>query len=111
MIRKGEYPSFYLVELVSFYFKFTMKGYKPAPVKRHPRDVLRLHRAERDQHAGRGGGAVFQLNPFGILILPEQPSTIGCLAFVQRPSMMPFTIVGNIQQRSTERIGFVPSSC
>jgi hypothetical protein len=81
MIRKGEYPSFYLVELVSFYFKFTMKGYKPAPVKRHPRDVLRLHRAERDQHAGRGGGAVFQLNPFGILILPEQPSTIGCLAF------------------------------
>jgi hypothetical protein len=164
MIRKGEYPSFYFVELISIdiggyvlpvaptvftstgtlldsgtiltylpteaytalrdRFKFTMKGYKQAPAN----DILETC---YDFIGGQSAinmpavsfkfsdGAVFQLNPFGILIFPEQTNTIGCLAFVERPSTMPFTTVGNIQQLSTEviydvaaeRIGFVPASC
>ncbi|GJN28940.1 hypothetical protein PR202_gb17116 [Eleusine coracana subsp. coracana] len=103
-------------------FKFTMKGYKPAP----PYDILDTCYDFTGQSSiiapavsfKFSDGAVFHLDFFGVMVFPEQP-TMGCLAFVSRPSAMPFTIVGNIQQRSTEviydvaaeKIGFVPASC
>ncbi|TVU11531.1 hypothetical protein EJB05_45123, partial [Eragrostis curvula] len=88
-------------------FKFTMKGYKPAPAY----DILETCYDFTGQSAiiipavsfKFSDGAVFDLDFFGVLVFPEKP-TIGCLAFVPRPSMMPFTIFGNIQQRSAEVI-------
>lgn len=103
-------------------FKFTMKGYKPAP----PYDILDTCYDFTGQSAivipalsfKFSDGAVFELDFFGVMVFPEK-ETVGCLAFVARPSGMPFSIVGNIQQRSTEviydvaaeKIGFVPASC
>ncbi|XP_008660816.1 aspartyl protease family protein At5g10770 [Zea mays] len=105
-------------------FKFTMTQYKPAPAY-DPFDTCY-------DFAGQNAifmplvsfkfsdGSSFDLSPFGVLIFPDDtaPAT-GCLAFVPRPSTMPFTIVGNTQQRNTEmiydvaaeKIGFVSGSC
>ncbi|CAM0914109.1 unnamed protein product [Alopecurus aequalis] len=104
-------------------FKFTMKGNKPAPAY-----------GELDtcyDFSGQSAifipavslifsdGAIFDLNFYGIMIFPDvtQPA-IGCLAFASSTGL-PFSIIGNTQQRSSEviydvgaaRIGFVPNSC
>jgi len=65
-------------------------------------------------------GSVFDVSALGIMIFPDDtaPAT-GCLAFVPRPSRMPFNIIGNTQQRDTEviydvaaeKIGFALGSC
>ncbi|KAJ1259109.1 hypothetical protein BS78_10G128100 [Paspalum vaginatum] len=104
-------------------FRFTMKQYKPAPAY----DVLDTCYDFTGQSAlfipavsfKFSDGSVFDLDFFGIMIFPDDETAIGCLAFVARPSMMPFTIVGNTQQRNTEviydvaaeKIGFVSASC
>jgi hypothetical protein len=104
-------------------FKFTMKGNKPA------QGFQELDTCY--DFSGQSAifipavslifsdGAIFDLNFYGILTFPDskQPA-VGCLAFVSG-SEMPFSIIGNTQQRSTEviynvgaeKIGFIPNSC
>lgn len=105
-------------------FKFTMQGNKPAPPY-EPLDTCY-------DFTGQGAivipavsfnfsdGAVFDLDFYGIMIFPDDAKPlIGCLAFVSRPAAMPFSIVGNTQQRAAEviydvpsqKIGFIPISC
>jgi len=105
-------------------FKFTMKGNKPAPAY----DILDTCYDFTGQSAIFipavslifSDGAVFDLNFYGIMIFPDPTKpAIGCLAFVSRPKAMPFSIVGNTQQRSSEviydvsakKIGFVQFAC
>ncbi|XP_066372852.1 aspartyl protease family protein At5g10770-like [Miscanthus floridulus] len=105
-------------------FKFTMTQYKPAPAY-DPFDTCY-------DFTGQSGlflpgvsfkfsdGSVFDVSALGIMIFPDDtaPAT-GCLAFVPRPSTMPFNIIGNTQQRDTEviydvaaeKIGFDLGSC
>ena len=104
-------------------FKFTMQGAKPAPAFD---DLDTCY-----DFSGQGAivipavslifsdGAIFDLNFYGIMIFPDktQPA-VGCLAFASGAGL-PFSIVGNTQQRSTEviydvgaeRIGFISNSC
>jgi hypothetical protein len=105
-------------------FKYTMQGNKPAP------GFDELDTCY--DFSGQGAivipavslifsdGAIFDLNFYGIMIFPDQTQpAVGCLAFVGSPAGMPFSVIGNTQQRSTEviynvggqRIGFVPNSC
>ncbi|KAG0514077.1 hypothetical protein BDA96_10G158700 [Sorghum bicolor] len=88
-------------------FKFTMTQYKPAPAY-DPFDTcydFTGHNAIFMPAVAFkfSDGAVFDLSPVAILIYPDDtaPAT-GCLAFVPRPSTMPFNIIGNTQQRGTE---------
>ncbi|KAL6596620.1 hypothetical protein ACP70R_047263 [Stipagrostis hirtigluma subsp. patula] len=103
-------------------FKFTMKQYKPAPAV----DILDTCYDFTGEPAifapavsfKFSDGAVFELDFFGVLIFPDE-TAVGCLAFVAMAQNMPFSIIGNTQQRSTEviydvaaeKIGFVPGSC
>jgi hypothetical protein len=103
-------------------FKFTMKGNKPAPAF----DILDTC-YDFSGHSvivmpaisfKFSNGAIVDLS--GTMIFPDDTQPfIGCLAFVPRPTGMPFSIFGNTQQISTEviydvgaeKIGFVPFSC
>jgi hypothetical protein len=103
-------------------FKFTMKGNKPAPAF----DILDTC-YDFSGHSvivmpgisfKFSDGAIVDLS--GTMIFPDDTQPfIGCLAFVPRPTGMPFSIFENMQQISTEviydvaadRIGFVPFSC
>ncbi|KAL6909694.1 hypothetical protein ACP4OV_001353 [Aristida adscensionis] len=103
-------------------FKFTMKQYKPAPAY----DVLDTCYDFTGQPSiiipavtlKFSDGGLFDLDFFGIMVFLEQ-TALGCLAFAARSPAMPFSIIGNTQQRSTEviydvaaeKIGFVPASC
>ncbi|KAM3209514.1 hypothetical protein ACQJBY_063908 [Aegilops geniculata] len=104
-------------------FKFTMKGYKPAP----PSEELDTCYDFSGHNAifipgvsfKFSDGAVFELDFFGIMMFPDdaQPA-YGCLAFAAGDDDS-FSIIGNTQQRSAEviydvaaeKIGFVPFSC
>ncbi|KAF0904263.1 hypothetical protein E2562_033027 [Oryza meyeriana var. granulata] len=102
-------------------FRFTMKQYKPAP----PNDILDACYDFTGESVivipavsfKFGDGAVFDLDFFGVMIFLEE--NIGCLAFEAMDQGLPFSIIGNTQQRSAEviydvaagKIGFVPSSC
>ncbi|KAL6909696.1 hypothetical protein ACP4OV_001355 [Aristida adscensionis] len=103
-------------------FKFTMKQYKPAPAydildtcynfSGHPMIVIPAVTLKFSD------GGQFDIDFFGTMVFPEQ-TNIGCLAFAARSPAMPFSIIGNTQQRSTEviydvaaeKIGFVQESC
>ncbi|XP_023156103.1 aspartyl protease family protein At5g10770 [Zea mays] len=105
-------------------FKFTMTQYKPAPAY-DPFDTCYDFTGQSAIFIPAvsfkfSDGSVFDLSFFGILIFPDDTApAIGCLGFVARPSAMPFTIVGNMQQRNTEviydvaaeKIGFASASC
>jgi len=108
-------------------FKYTMKGNKPAPPFNNFLELDTCY-----DFSGQSAiiipavsfkfsdGAVFDLDFFGVMMFPDpaQPA-IGCLAFVSSDPDVPFSIIGNTQQRSAEviydvaaeKIGFVPFSC
>ncbi|XP_048539440.1 aspartyl protease family protein At5g10770-like [Triticum urartu] len=105
-------------------FKFTMKGYKPAPPFQ---DLDTCYDFSGQSVIFQPGmsfkfsdGAVFDIDIFGVMIYPyvDHPA-IGCFAFASSDPTDQFSIIGNTQQRSAEviydvvaeKIGFVPLSC
>nr|XP_020198516.1 aspartyl protease family protein At5g10770-like [Aegilops tauschii subsp. strangulata] len=105
-------------------FKFTMKGYNPAPPFQ---DLDTCYDFSGQSVIFQPGmsfkfsdGAVFDIDIFGVMIYPyvDHPA-IGCFAFASSDPTDQFSIIGNTQQRSAEviydvvaeKIGFVPLSC
>nr|CAB3470379.1 unnamed protein product [Digitaria exilis] len=104
-------------------FRFTMKQYRRAPAQ-DPLDTCYDFTGQPAIFIPAvsfkfSDGAVFDLDFSGVLMFPDETTAVGCLAFAARPAAMPFSIVGNTQQRSAEviydvgaeKIGFVPASC
>nr|CAB3467886.1 unnamed protein product [Digitaria exilis] len=89
-------------------FRFTMKQYRRAPAQ-DPLDTCYDFTGQPAIFIPAvsfkfSDGVVFDLDFSGVLMFPDETTAIGCLAFAARPAGMPFSIVGNTQQRSAEVI-------